>query len=107
MRTISAEIPAWITNDWTKVNDLVSREDQASAVGELSYYPLQIAGWTKVGTAHITVTFDDDDEIIGNMVDALKAQKQKVQADAQVEINRIDERIQSLLALPNYSEVEA
>lgn len=106
MRTISAEIPAWITNDWTTVNDLVSHEDQASAVGSLSYYPQKIEGWTKVGTAQITVTFDDDDEIIGNMVDALKAQKQKVQADAQVEINRIEERIQSLLALPNHSEVE-
>lgn len=100
MRTITGAIPVFITNTWTTVNDLVALEDKSSAIGSLTYYTQQLEGWTRVGKAQITVTFDDDDEIIGNMVDALKAQKQKVQADAQVEINRIEERIQSLLALP-------
>lgn len=101
MRTITGTAVAYVTDDrYTPASLLKQPTDEA--VQNLAYYDddCSIAGWNRVGTAQITVTFDDDDEIIGNMVDALKAQKQKVQADAQVEINRIDERIQSLLALP-------
>ena len=56
-------------------------------------------GWVKVGIATVTVTFDDDNTITGNMIDLLMAKKSKTLADAQVEANAIEQKIQSLLAI--------
>lgn len=101
MRTITGTITAFLTDthkDLTPAMLIAAKPE--TALSSISFYHRDIPGWTKIGTAEITVTFDDDDEIIGNMVESLKAEKQKLQADTQVAINKIDERIQSLLALP-------
>lgn len=56
-------------------------------------------GWTKAGTAHITVEILDDDTIRSGMVDTLKEQRKTVLAEAQLKAMQIDEKIQSLLAI--------
>lgn len=100
MRTITGTIPAFIPNRFISVKDLLSRSPDDS-LGSLAYFKKSLdTDWIACGTAQITVTFDDDEKVVAGMVDALKAEKQKIIADANVKAMQIDERIQSLLALP-------
>ena len=51
----------------------------------------------------ITVTFEvkDRDEVVKTAVESLRNAIQKVRAEAEVKCNAIEEKIQSMLALPN------
>ena len=51
----------------------------------------------------VTVTFEvkDRNEIINAAVESLRNEIQKVRAEAEVKCNAIEEKIQSMLALPN------
>jgi hypothetical protein len=60
-------------------------------------------GWTYVGNAKITLELLEDDAILNSKISTLKAQKQKVQADAFVQANEIDEEIQKLLSITDKS----
>ena len=98
MRTITGTILAAINPDWLTTDELMKKSPE-DALGCLSLYKTVLDGHTRVGTAQITVTIDDDKEIIGGMVDSLRAERKRVQANAEVALNRLDERIQSLLAI--------
>lgn len=52
-----------------------------------------------VGTAEVTLTLTSADDMVKGQVSALKAQRQKTMAEAQREVNRIDEQISKLQAL--------
>lgn len=56
-------------------------------------------GYTKVGTAEITLTIFSADTMVANKVEALRAEKKKVQAEAAMRANEIDGQIQNLLAI--------
>ena len=51
----------------------------------------------------VTVTFvtNDKDKIINDAVDSMRNEIQKVRVEAEVKCNAIEEKIQSMLALPN------
>lgn len=67
-------------------------------LGEDSYYTL-------IGEpVEVTLKLMKRDKVVDGVVANLKAEAQKVMADAQVKCNQIDEKIQSLLALPNLGE---
>ena len=101
MRTITAEIQAFIPDRYGHYTpyQMINEMKPEEALNCMMFYTNPISNWTKVGKATITVTFDEDDTIVNNMVDTLKAKKSKVLADAQVEANAIDQKIQSLLAI--------
>ena len=61
-------------------------------------------GYRFVGWADVAITFVGADEMLTSAVESLKAQKQKVIADAQAAATRIEGEIQKLLAI-SYSEV--
>ena len=52
-----------------------------------------------IGSGTATITMLPKDEVVKNQVDALKAAKQVIQANCQLEIESIDDKIQSLLAI--------
>ena len=52
-----------------------------------------------LGSGTVTIKMLTEDEVVKNQVDALKATKQAIQAKCQIEIESIDEKIQSLLAI--------
>ena len=52
---------------------------------------------------NVTVQIKDDTTL--EEIDALRAEKQNIAAEAQVQMNNLDERIQSLLAIENKSDV--
>ena len=55
--------------------------------------------WIKVGTAEITVTLSTDADITNSAIAALRAEQQTIRADAEVNVQQIEQRIQSLLAI--------
>ncbi|MFA7290931.1 MAG: hypothetical protein WC023_01660 [Rhodocyclaceae bacterium] len=103
MKTITATVPAHITSSYCTLDSLekCSPERAISALG--LYQPSgddnPPDGWVKVGTAEVTVTFDDQDVIVGNQVAMLKAAKTKVQADCEIALNQLEAQIQSLLCI--------
>ena len=56
-------------------------------------------GYVMVGTAEITVTLLDRKDMTVGAEKSLRAEKAKILAEAQREATRIEERIQSLLAI--------
>lgn len=104
MEKATTTIDAWLTSiEWeqTEFAEAVKRGDQNRVVESLAFLSRDMteAGWTKVGTAEITVTLVDDDAIRANLIDALKEQRKSVLAEAQAKAMRIDEKIQNLLAI--------
>ncbi|WP_442592515.1 hypothetical protein ACSBPU_13010 [Parapusillimonas sp. JC17] len=76
----------------------------SEAVGALNFSNtpgMEIVGWVRLGTATITVDVPDEDAIRLGYVETLKAKKAQVLADAQREVVKIEEKIQSLLAITN------
>lgn len=56
-------------------------------------------GYTRVGTAEITLHLIDRDTLVLSKIDALKAEAKKTRADAAVRCNEIENQIQNLLAI--------
>lgn len=63
-------------------------------------------GWTKVGTAVITLQLIDRDALVLNKIEALKAEAKKTRADAAVRCNEIETQIQNLLAITHSPSAE-
>lgn len=98
MRTITATVNASVFGGYATPDELI-QQDPEQAVSRVNLSADVPDGWVKVGTATVTVTFDDDNTITGNLIDLLKAKKSKTLADAQVEANAIEQKIQSLMAI--------
>ena len=58
-------------------------------------------GYTQVGTGQIECSFFTRDEIQQGAIDSLKVQVQKVKAEAEQEVTKLNEKIQQLLAITN------
>ena len=100
MRTITATMPAWLTNDYTPPEELETGDpDRVASI--LAYYPKNCdpIRWIQVGTAKIEVTLIDREELIANKANSLRAEIQKVRADAVVKENALTEKLNSLLAI--------
>lgn len=98
MRTITATVNASVFGGYATPEELISQDPEQS-ISRINLQADVPDGWVKVGTATVTVTFDDDNTITGNLIDLLRAKKSKTLADAQVEANAIEQKIQSLLAI--------
>ena len=100
-RTITARTKAWFSSASDGPEDL--QGDPLHAVNTLSFYgsDMRNMGWTLVGEADITVHVVDEQELVANKVDALRAEKSKTLADAQMKATEIDSKIQKLLAITN------
>lgn len=63
------------------------------------------SGYSLVGTAEVTLTIADPDDLIANKVAALKAEKAQTLADAEAKATRIERQIQQLLAITHEGAV--
>ena len=99
-KTIQGTVCAYLSEHAPSVDTLMGM-DAGPALGRLIFYPAdaKVDGWTPVGTAYITVEFNDDKEVLNAQVDSLKQQQKKVQAEAEVKVNELQSRINSLLCL--------
>jgi hypothetical protein len=102
MRKITGTVKAFVHDTYT-TPDMLMRLEPTDALGRIMYYPKHLGEWIECGVAEITVTMFDDDTVKDNLVANLKAEKQKILADAHVAATRIEDRIQSLLAIEDKS----
>ena len=58
-------------------------------------------GWTRVGTAEISITLDDCKEVTANQVAILQGQLKEMRAEHQQAQNRMTKQIHELLAIDN------
>lgn len=103
MKQIIATVPVWLTSQYSTLTQIQNSTPER-AVSTLGFFQPHeggkgIDGWIKVGSAEITVTFDDEAEIVGSQITMLRAAQKKVQADCEIALNQIEGQIQSLLAI--------
>lgn len=102
---ITGNVRVWISDTWRTVKDIEkqAQDNPDQAVGSMTYtgpnQDLSEYGWIEVGTAIITATLLENDEVNAKQVENLKAQIQEIQADAQKKVRVLEDRIQSLLAI--------
>ena len=101
MKTITATVTAWLTQHYTP-KDLDCAPERAVEVLVYSPQEMTSCGWSRAGTATITVELSDD--LIDNKLEALREELKMARAEAQMKQQRIEQQISNLLAL-EYSEV--
>lgn len=57
-----------------------------------------------VGSMEVSIDIPDDFDITNAHIEILRAEKQKIHAEAQVKTNNLEEQIQSLLAIEDQRE---
>lgn len=100
MKQITSTVSAWLSQNDVTMRDLREMKPD-HAISTISFISADMTscGWIKVGTAEITITFDDENDINAIQVAALREVKKALMAKAEAEINRIEWRIQNLLCL--------
>ena len=91
---------AYITQDYNA--DGAMSDDSSVVLRSIHLSPhenMANHGWTRVGTARVEVTLVGKDVMVENKIESLKAEKQKILADAQLKVTQIEEKIQNLLAI--------
>ena len=63
-------------------------------------------GWTEIGTANIEIVLHPQDEVIEKLAVGLREQISIVRAEAQSKVERLEEKLSQLLALPNPDQGE-
>ena len=104
MRTLTAETKVF-ASEYSGIGpkELETWEDKTLADRLIYSNTEGIDGWTQIGTATVTVTLLESEQVIACAVEGLKAELQKTLADAEVKANMIREKIQNLLCLENKS----
>jgi hypothetical protein len=104
---VQGTLKAWLPDHSYLRPDQLHTE---AALNQLVFaaHDMKSSGWTYVGDAEISVTVIlTPDELIASKVETLKAQADKIKADAFVEVSRIEDKIQQLLAITYTSTEEA
>ena len=94
------------TTVWLIAHSSLSPDQVITATGEelvanVCFTALDMAkhGYTKIGAATIEFDLIEPNEMIDNKIVALRAELQIVKADAQVKVQRLEDQLQSLLAI--------
>ena len=92
---------AWLNSDSSMSPEQILNDSGNRLVSETLFSNLDMAkhGYTKIGTATIEFELIDRNKMIDNKVVALQAELQIVKADAQVKVQKLEDQLQSLLAI--------
>lgn len=91
---------AWLTNDYTSPEELHAAGGlNLLGLVHLSSHDMTDSGWVHVGNATVSLELFPIDGMVEKKVEALKAERDKAIADHFVKINRLNEKINNLLAI--------
>ena len=92
---------AWLNSDSSMSPEklLSASGDQLVLATLLSNLNMATHGYTKIGTATIEFDLIDRNEMIDNKIVALREELQSVKAEAQVKVQKLEDQLQSLLAI--------
>lgn len=101
MEKIKGTTGVWFTNEFYGPDEL--KRDGSKAVHRLGYAKddskMDAHGWTRIGTAHITLDLMSDEKMVESKVASMQAEITKIRATSENAITRLQEKIQSLLAI--------
>ena len=101
--TVKGTTGVWITSDHYGPDEI--KRDGAKAIQRLGYSSpdsgMAQHGWTLIGTAHITLDLLSDEKMVESKVASMQAEIIKIRATSENAITRLQEKIQSLLAITN------
>jgi hypothetical protein len=100
---ITATTTVWVNSRCSLSPEQILNPTGDQLVREAIFIDLDMAtqGYTKIGTATIEFDLIDRNEMIDNKIVALRAELQIVKAEAQVKVQRLEDQLQSLLAIEN------
>jgi hypothetical protein len=101
-RTVTAKTIAWLTSYRNPAEIMADDDDAVMEVLAFSRNESMGEGenaWVRVGAAEITVVLVEEQELVSNKVESLRAEKKHVLAQAQAAATRIESSIQELLAI--------
>ena len=100
MNTITGKVNAYMTK-YSGIRPEDFKNPTAALISRLQYTtPNNLPdGWTLVGEATVTLEFIDQDAIIGNKVESLRAELQQHRADSHVTQKHLEDQIAKLLAI--------
>jgi hypothetical protein len=92
---------AWLNSDSSMSPEQILNASGTHLVSAtlLSNLDMSTHGYTKVGTATIEFELINRNEMIENKVVALQAEMQTIKAEAQVKVQKLEDQLQSLLAI--------
>jgi len=104
MNNVTGTFKAWLPeHSYLKPEDL--HTEKAIDAMVFSLCDMRDSGWTYVGNATIKVNLVlTPDQLIASKIETLKAQQTKVRAEAQEQLNRLEDMIQNLLAISYVAE---
>ena len=104
MRTLTATTKVF-ASEYSGIGpkELVEWTDEQLADRMIYSHSGNMDGWTRIGTATVSVALFESEQVIACAVESLKSELQKTLADAEVKANMIREKIQNLLCLENKS----
>lgn len=106
MKTITTVCDAYVT-EYSRLGPVELAQLENASVLAYATHDMTKSGWTKVGTATITVELVNQDTMVTNKVEALRGQLAELRAKAHLEASLIEDQIQQLLAITYTPEVAA
>ena len=100
---VTTIVTAWVTERCTLSPEQILNPTGDQLVREAAFTNLDMSthGYTKIGVATIEFDLIDRNDMIQNKVVALRAELQGIKAEAQVKVQRLEDQLQSLLAIEN------
>lgn len=99
MKQITGTVKTWLP-EWSSLSPEQLQTPEAISEFVFSRSDMRDSGWTYIGEATITVDVVlRPDELIASKIETLKAQQNKVRAEAQERVNQLEAMVQNLLAI--------
>lgn len=99
MSDITGKMKAWLPEYSSLRPDQLNTPEAIDAM-VFSLCDMRDSGWTYVGDATITVdVILKPEELIASKIETLKAQQNKIRAEAQERVNQLEAMVQNLLAI--------
>jgi len=101
-RTVTGKLKAWLPDHASHRDMEALRGNDGDRIADVLAYTkhdMKSIGYTLIGEAEITVHIVDEQAIVENKVESLRAEKQKVLAEATNNATEIERQIQTLLAI--------
>lgn len=97
-KTITGNVTVWFSSFYGP-EDIT--DDAEASIGKLQFsnHDMSDSGWSRAGTAQVTVTMLSNEEIVDAKIEGLRSEKTQLMASHQMAMTRIDSKIQQLLAI--------
>lgn len=105
MSNVTGTLKAWLP-EYSSLSPEDLHKEKAIDSMVFSMCDMKDSGWTYVGDATITVDIIlKPEELIASKIETLKAQQNKIRAEAHERVNQLEGMIQNLLAISYVAEV--